>query len=60
MNIAIDSQWKHDANNFAVDNDYEKEFESYISDDVDDEGKTFFFEFFYGRQRQLITIFMVL
>ena len=47
MNIAIDSQWKHDANNFAVDNnDYEKEFESYISDDVDDEGKTFFSEYF--------------
>lgn len=43
MNIAIDSQWKHDANNFAVDNDYEKEFESYISDDVDDEGKIIFF-----------------
>lgn len=37
----MDSQWKHDASNFAMDNnDYEKAFESYISDvDDDDEGK---------------------
>lgn len=41
MNVAMDSQWKHDASNFAMDNnDYEKAFESYISDvDDDDEGK---------------------
>lgn len=37
----MDSQWKHDASNFAMDNnDYEKAFESYISDvEDDDEGE---------------------
>jgi hypothetical protein len=42
MNIAMDKQWNHEAGNFAMDNnnDYEKAFESYISDvDDDDEGK---------------------
>ena len=42
MDIATDNQWKHDANsgNFAMDNDYEKAFESYISDvEDDDEGE---------------------
>lgn len=42
MDIAMDSQWNHEAGNFAMDNnnDYEKAFESYISDvDDDDEGK---------------------
>lgn len=40
MNIAMDSQWKHEAaSNFAMDNnDYEKAFESFISD-VDDDGE---------------------
>lgn len=39
MNIAVDSQWNHEANNFAMDNnDYEKAFESYISD-ADDDGE---------------------
>ena len=38
---AMDSQWKHEANNFAMDNnDYEKAFESYISD-ADDDGEFF-------------------
>lgn len=42
MNLAVDSQWKHEAaNNFAMDNnDYEKAFESFISD-VDDDGECF-------------------
>lgn len=40
MNIAVDSQWNIDANNFATDNtDYEKAFESYISDDAEDDGE---------------------
>jgi hypothetical protein len=39
MNIAMDSQWNHEANNFAMDNDYEKAFESYISDVEDDDGE---------------------
>lgn len=46
----MDSQWKHDAsNNFAMDNnDYEKAFESYISDvDDDDEGKKIVFFYFF-------------
>lgn len=39
MNVTVDSQWNHEANNFAMDNnDYEKAFESYISD-VDDDGE---------------------
>jgi hypothetical protein len=42
MNIATDSQWKHDATNFAMDNnDYEKAFESYISDVEDDDDGEF-------------------
>lgn len=44
MNIAMDNnnQWNHESSNFAAmdSNDYEKAFESYISDvDDDDEGK---------------------
>lgn len=41
MNIAVNSQWNLEANNFAVDNnnDYEKAFESYISDDAEEDGK---------------------
>lgn len=37
----MDSQWNHEANSFAMDNnDYEKAFESYISDDGhDDDGE---------------------
>lgn len=57
MDIAMDSQqWKHDAsNNFAMDNnDYEKAFESYISDvEDDDEGKEkslFFVNNFFSRR----------
>lgn len=38
MNI-MDSQWNHEANNFAMDNDYEKTFESYISDVDDEDGE---------------------
>lgn len=42
MDVAMDSQWNHEANNFAMDNnDYEKAFESYISD-VDDDGESEF------------------
>lgn len=41
MNVTMDSQWNHEANNFAMDNnDYEKAFESYISDVDDDDGKS--------------------
>lgn len=42
MDIAMESQWNHDptTNNFVSDNDYEKEFESYISDVDDDDGKS--------------------
>lgn len=33
MNIAMDNQWSHEANNFAMDNnDYEKAFESAFDD----------------------------
>lgn len=39
MDIATESGWSHDPNNFVSDNDYEKEFESYISDVDDDDGK---------------------
>lgn len=40
MNIAFDSQWNREASNFAMDNnDYEKAFESYISDVDDDDGE---------------------
>lgn len=40
MNIAVDSQWNREASNFAMDNnDYEKAFESYISDVDDDDGE---------------------
>ncbi|CRL08688.1 CLUMA_CG021667, isoform A [Clunio marinus] len=36
--IAMDSQWNHEANTFAMDNsDYEKAFETYISDVEDDD-----------------------
>lgn len=46
MNIAMDSQWKHDASNFAMDNnDYEKAFESYISDVEDDDDGEFWIFF---------------
>lgn len=40
MNIT-DNQWNHETGNFAMDNnEYEKAFESYISDvDNDDDGK---------------------
>lgn len=41
MNVTMDSQWNHEANNFAMDNnDYEKAFESYISDVDDDDGES--------------------
>lgn len=33
------SGWSHEPNNFLSDNDYEKEFESYISDVDDDDGE---------------------
>lgn len=37
---ALDSQWTREANSFAMDNnDYEKAFESYISDVDDDDGE---------------------
>lgn len=58
----MDSQWSHEANNFAAmdNNDYEKAFESYISDvDDDDEGKvTFhlhysFFLFLYVKNNEI-------
>lgn len=40
MNVTMDSQWNHEANSFAMDNnDYEKAFESYISDVEDDDGE---------------------
>lgn len=46
MNIAVDSQWNREASNFAMDNnDYEKAFESYISDVDDDDGEL---ECFWG------------
>lgn len=41
----MDNKWNHESANFAMDNnnDYEKAFESYISDvDDDDEGKVNF------------------
>ena len=34
MNVAVDSQWNRENSNFVMDNnDYEKAFENYISDD---------------------------
>lgn len=35
MNIAMDNQWSNENSNFAMDNDYERTFESYISDEED-------------------------
>lgn len=35
MNIAMDNQWSNENSNFAMDNDYERAFESYISDEED-------------------------
>lgn len=40
MNVTMDNSWNHEANNFAMDNnDYEKAFESYISDVEDEDGE---------------------
>lgn len=40
MNIAMNSQWNLEANNFAMENnDYETAFESYISDDAEEDGE---------------------
>lgn len=43
MNVAVDSQWNRENSNFVMDNnDYEKAFENYISDD---NGESYIFIF---------------